>query len=230
MSDEDQVSSKWLKMLLYESYTTEMMEVLMLKYRNLDVCFRGAVTFAWMLCNKLFGLNWDTTAALVNFLKLFRNKGLRCYQGENVALAGKELLAVCSHLAKAKELPQETPVDLLTGLTLCLVDKFITLFEHKLQVAKVVSLEGNYHLSQPEIMGEVRVLLASAAQYYNSLNMTDNWNLPQNQHLNVFDTPLEAKNSCWNCRRPDHSLNQSTQPQNEEQIAENCRNWMEANG
>ncbi len=50
-----------------------------------------AVTFAWMLCNKLFGLNQDTTAALVNFLKLFRNKGLRCYQGETVALARKAL-------------------------------------------------------------------------------------------------------------------------------------------
>jgi hypothetical protein len=196
MSDDDQVSSKWLKMLLYESCTMEMKEVLMLEYGNLNVCFRGAVTFAWILCNKFFGLNRDTTAALVNFLKLFQNKGLRRYQGENVALAQKELLAVCSRLAEAKELPQETLVDLLTGLTLCLVDKLNTLFEHKLQVAKVESLEGIHHLSQPEIMGEVRVLLASAAQYYNSLNMSDNWNLPRNQRLNIFGTHLGAKNSC----------------------------------
>ncbi len=121
VSDEDQVNSKWLKMLLYESCATEMKEVLMLEYENLDVCFCGQVTFAWMLCNKLFGLNWDTTAALVNFLKLFWNKGLHCYQGENVALSRKELLAVYSRLAE-KELLQEMPVDLLTGLTLCLVD------------------------------------------------------------------------------------------------------------
>ncbi len=202
----------------------------MLEYGNLDVCFRGGVTFAWMLCNKLFGLNWDTTAALVNFLKLFRNKGLHFYQGENVALARKEFLAVCSRLAEAKELLQEMPVDLLTGLTLCSVDEFKTLFKHKLQVAKAESLEGNHHLSQPEIMGEVAILLASAAQYYNSLNMNDNWNLHQNQRLNAFGTPLGAKNSCWNCSKPDHSLNQCTQPQNEERIAENCCKWMEANG
>jgi hypothetical protein len=119
---------------------------------------------------------------------------------------------VCSRLAEAKELPHEMPVDLLTGLTLCSVDELKTLFEHKLQVAKAESLEGNHHLSQPEIMEEVRVLLVSAAQYYNSLNMSDNWNLPRNQHLNVFGTPLEAKNSCWNCGKPDHSLNQCTQP------------------
>ncbi len=89
-------------------------------------------------------------------------------------LHGKKLMAVCSRLAEAKELPQERPVDLLTGLTLCSVDEFKTLFEHKLQVPKAESLEGNHHLSQPEIMGGVRVLLASAAQYYNSLNMSDN--------------------------------------------------------
>jgi hypothetical protein len=77
------------------------------------------------------------------------------------------------------------------------VDEFKTLFEHKFQVAKVESLEGNHHQSQPEIiMGDVRILLASAAQYYNSLNMSDNWNLPQNQHLNAFGTPLGVKNLC----------------------------------
>ncbi len=56
MSDADQVSSKWLKMLLYKSCTLEMKEVLMLEYGNLNVCFRGGVTFAWMLCNKLLSI------------------------------------------------------------------------------------------------------------------------------------------------------------------------------
>jgi hypothetical protein len=64
------------------------------------------------------------------------------------------------------------------GLTLCLVKHFKTLFKHNLQVAKAESLEGNHYLLQPEIMGEVRVLVATAAQYYSSLNMSDIWNLP----------------------------------------------------
>jgi len=65
MLDEDQISSKWLKMLLFESCTSEMRDVVMLEYGNLDQCFRGGVMFAWILCRKLFGLNRDTTAALV---------------------------------------------------------------------------------------------------------------------------------------------------------------------
>jgi hypothetical protein len=123
----DQVSSKWLTMLLYKSCTTEMKEVLMLEYGNLDVCFCGGVTFAWIVRNKLFGLNQNTTAASVNFLKLFWNKGVHRYQGRNVALAWKKLLAVRSCLAESKGLLQEMPVDLLTGLTLCLVFQFKTL-------------------------------------------------------------------------------------------------------
>jgi hypothetical protein len=158
MSDEDQLSSKWLKMLLYESCTTEMKEVIMLEYNNLEDGFCGGVTFAYILWCKLFGLNRDTTASLASFLKLFYNKGLRRYQGENIALARKELLAVCSRLAGAKELPQEMPLDILHGLTLCSVDKFKALFRHKLQQSKALLLEGNNHLSQSELLSEIRVL------------------------------------------------------------------------
>jgi hypothetical protein len=46
VSDEDQVSSKWLEMLLDESCTTEIKDVPMLEYGDLDVCFHGGVTFA----------------------------------------------------------------------------------------------------------------------------------------------------------------------------------------
>lgn len=118
MMDKYQVSSKWLKMLLHESCSTKMKDVVMLKYGNLPVYFCQGVTFDWILCCKLFGLNRDTTAALIKFLKLFHDKCLWRYQGENVAIDQKELLAMCSQLCKAEELPEETPVDLLTGLTL----------------------------------------------------------------------------------------------------------------
>ena len=159
MADEDQMSSKWLKMLLYESCTTKMKEVIMLEHGSFPDGFCGGVTFAYILCCKLFGLNRDTTASLVSFLKLFLNKGLHCYQGENIALAHKELLMVCSHLSEAKELPQDTPLDILHGLTLCSVDKFKTLFKHKLQKMKAVLLEGHRHLLQVQLLSDVCILL-----------------------------------------------------------------------
>jgi hypothetical protein len=133
-------------------------------------------------------------------------------------------------LCEAKELLQETPVDVLTGLTLCSVNEFKTLFEHKLQQTKAEALEGNHHLSQSEILAEVWTLLAYAAQYYGSLNMSDAWNLPKNQRVNVFGTPSETTNFCWNCGKPGHGLDKCGEPRNDDRIAENRRKWMEANG
>ena len=228
MPEEDRDSSKWLKVLLFESCTTEMREVVMLEYNIIENCFHGGITFAWILCNKLFGLNRDTVASLVNFLRLFRNKGLRRYQGENVALARKELLAVCSRLCEAKQLPQETPIDILTGLTLCSVDQFKTLFEHKLQQSKVDSLQGNIHFSQDEIMGQSRAILSQAQQYYNSLNMSDIWSQTKTPRVNVFGTPGELK--CWNCGKAGHGLDKCSEPRNESRIAENRQKWEASGG
>jgi hypothetical protein len=81
MSDEDQVSSRWLKMLLYESCTTEMKEVLMLEYRHLDVCFCGAVTFAWIFCNKLFGFESGHHCSISQLLEALSEQGLTLLPG-----------------------------------------------------------------------------------------------------------------------------------------------------
>ena len=94
-----------------------------------------------------------------------------------MALAHKESLAVCIQLCELKELPEKTPADIITGLTLCSVELLTTLFTHKLQQMKALSFKGNMHLSQSEIIAKVRVLIAQAAQYYNSLNMGDYWHL-----------------------------------------------------
>ncbi len=119
-------------------------------------------------------------------------------------------------------------MDILHGLTLCSVDEFKTLFEHKLQQSKALSLEENKHLSQAELLSEVRVLLSTAAQYYDSLNMSDKWNLPRNQCVNVFGTPNNLQ--CWNCGKKGHGLNDCSEPRNEKRIAENREKWEASGG
>ena len=66
------MSNKWLKMLLLDSCTSALRDIVMLKYNDLKLCHRGAVTFAWILCNTLFSLNREMVAAMVQFLKSFR--------------------------------------------------------------------------------------------------------------------------------------------------------------
>lgn len=230
MSDEDLQSSKWAKMLLFESCTTELRELVMSEYSALDVCFRGGVTFAWILCKKLFGLNRDTTAALIDFLKLFRNKGLRRYRGENVVLAKKELLVVCNRLAEAKELPLETPIDIITGLTLCSVTDFKNLFEHMLQEEKMKALNGTKRNDQQSVMAEIRIILVKATEVYDSMNTSDLWNVPRNQRAHVFGTTGDGKKrepTCWNCGAVGHTLDKCGQPRNDDKISENRRKYQE---
>jgi len=230
MSDEDLQSSKWAKMLLYESCTTEMRELVMSEYSALDICFRGGVTFAWILCKKLFGLNRDTTAALIDFLKHFRSKGLRRYRGENVVHAKKELLAACNRLAEAKELPLETPIDIITGLTLCSVTDFKNLFEHMLQEEKMKALNGNKRTDQKSVMAEIRVILAKATEVYDSMSTSELWNVPRNQRAHVFGTTGDGKKrepTCWNCGAVGHTLDKCAQPRNDDKISENRRRYQE---
>ena len=96
MANVDKECSQWVKMLLFESCTSEMRELVMVDYSELDVHFHGGITFAWILCDKIFSLNRDTTVVLRKFIKLFETKGLCCYHRENVVWESKELVAACT--------------------------------------------------------------------------------------------------------------------------------------
>ena len=76
-------------------------------------------------------------------------------------------------------------------------------------------------------MAEVRILLAQAAQYYSSLNMSDYWNLPRNQRVNAVSTTTEIK--CWNCGKTGHGLDKCKDARNKDCIAENRQKYLEAN-
>ncbi len=47
----------------------------------------------------------DTITAIKKYLKYFEEKGLRRIQGENVVIAEKEIVAVCTCLNKVNVLP-----------------------------------------------------------------------------------------------------------------------------
>ena len=77
----------------------------------------------------MFHMSRDTVTALKNYLKLLEEKGLRRYPGENMARLQKEALAVCVSLNELNALPEETVVEILTGITRCSVPEFTKLFD-----------------------------------------------------------------------------------------------------
>lgn len=55
----------------------------------------------------MFHMSRDTITALKRYLKIFEEKGLRRIRGENVVVAEKEIIAVCSRLQEVNALPEE---------------------------------------------------------------------------------------------------------------------------
>ena len=88
-------------------------------YKNLPANFQGAITFVWIKYKCMFARSRDTTASLKIFFKITESKGLGRIQGENVVYFAKEILAVGKRLNVSGDLPEETIIDVLTGLTKC---------------------------------------------------------------------------------------------------------------
>ena len=237
MEDEDRTSSKWLKAMMYESCTVELRELISSEYDNLDPAFKGGVTYTWLLCTKLFNKNRDTTAALKKFLKLWESKGLRRFKGENVTLARKQLLAVCTRLDEAGCLDDEALEEILTGFTLCSVSDFSDLFKSFLQDAKKLSLQSVYrHSPGVGVLAEIKVVLANAASRYDSLCLSNQWHVPKNHRLHNITGGGgggSADNTCWNCEKPNCNVRICKEPRNDKKIEANRRKFYErkrANG
>jgi hypothetical protein len=124
----------------------------------------------------------------------------------------------------------ETPIDIITGLTLCSVTDFKNLFEHMLQEEKMKALNGNKRTDQKSVMAEILVILAKATEVYDSMSTSELWNVPRNQRAHVFGTTGDGKKrepTCWNCGAVGHTLDKCAQPRNDDKISENRRRYQE---
>ena len=232
MGPDHLVSSQWLYQFLHASCTPELRKIIDDMFMKLDHGYQGGIVYGWMLCNQLFKYNRDTAAALKKFIKLFETKGLRRYKGENVNLAREELLVVCERLSEVDDLPKETPVDILTGLTLCSVEEFRTLFESFLQDAKKQALLTLYEPEKVNILNEIQLILSNALEAYCTLCQSGNWNVPKNHKLHFAGKRGDERksNPCWNCGKLGCTPNTCKQPRDDAKIAENRRKYYEGRG
>ena len=130
--DDDRTSSRWAQSFLYKPSTLELRERVDTQYMSLPATFKGGVTYLYLQLKVMFHMTQDTITALKTFLKKIEEKGLRRYPDENMAQLQKEVQAVCVCLDKVGALPEETVIDILSGLTHCSVPEFTTLFDFSL--------------------------------------------------------------------------------------------------
>ena len=139
--DDDRTSSKWAQSFLYKSSTLELRERVDSQYQSLPATFKGGVTYLYLQLKVMFHMTRDMITALKTFLKKIEETGLRRYPDENMARLQKEVQAVCVRLDEVGALPEETVIDILSGLTHCSVPEFTKLFDFLLQNARAMALD-----------------------------------------------------------------------------------------
>ena len=154
----------------------------------------------------MFHISRDTIAALKKCLKNFEEKGLRAIEGENVSTAERKINAVCARLHENDSLPDETVVDILTGLTNCSVPDFTDLFNFLLQMARANALQLDHDSSKKDTLEDVKNIMIKAVDAYHALCTAGKWIVDQ-KTLNLV--------VCWHCGEKGHRHEKYPHPKNQ---------------
>jgi hypothetical protein len=218
---DDKVSSKWAQSFLYKSSTTDLRDRVNTQYKRLLIACRGAVTYLYLQLRIMFYMSRDTINALKKYLKLWEEKGLRRIRGENVVIAEKEIIAVCTRLHEVNSLPDETVADILEGLTNCSVPEFTKMFDWQLQGIKVRSLKLEEDNMEGDTLEMVKEILTEAVDAYHALCTAGKW------HVNNKRASLVI---CWNCGEEGHRCEKCTKPVNQSNIDAAKKKWQNSKG
>ena len=90
---------------------------------------QGGAVCLFLILSKMFQMTTDVFTALKSTFVDFWEKGLSKIQGENVSVITKQLEAVAISLHEVVSLPEEAPLDVLKGLSICSCDDFKATFE-----------------------------------------------------------------------------------------------------
>ena len=114
------------------------------QYESLTLSQRGGIIYLWLLLSEMFKMTRDVVTSLKEYIKRFTQEGVSKISGENVSVVVKQLRTVCVRLDEINALPDETPINILTGFTICSVNDFKDVFKHQLNSEKVDSLRQIY--------------------------------------------------------------------------------------
>ena len=89
----------------------------------------------------------------------------------------KKALAICVRLNEVNALPEETVVDILTGITRCSVPEFTKLFNFLLQDARENALDIDGISSQDDTLAQVKIILSKAVDAYHALCTAGKWHV-----------------------------------------------------
>ena len=162
----------------------------------------------------------DTVTALKSISSYWRRRAYVDTQGGGMEILQKEALALCVCLNEVNALPEETEVDILTGLTCCSVPEFTKLFDFLLQGARSNALDIYGMISQDDTLAQVKIILSKAVDAYHALCTAGEW------HVNHHKSSRVSLLVCCNCGADGHRCKTCTEPKNEANIQAAKKKWQ----
>ena len=225
-SEEDRISSRWLKIFLVNSSTPELRKEVDKKYDKLDKSKKGGVTYLFYMLGCLFTMTREVKKAIQDYLAFWKSKGLAKVQGENMAIAEHLLLGACKRLAAVGALHEEYVIDVLEGLCICSCPDFKDMFQVMLQMAKLNNfsvLDTITPNSTP--MEMIEAILTKAVDLYNMLAEGGKWNIQNRGGGGGRIAMTAVPPRCWNCGKEGCNVKQCKQPKDRARIDANKAKW-----
>jgi len=179
-----------------------------MKFDELDLYEQGGVTYIKIALDEMFTISNTVVATLQGFFVSFAKEGMAKVPNEDVRAAMEQIIAVTERLAEVSALPSESTRHVLEGFTRCSVNIFRQTFAHLLVAERFQQLRYLTDQNDSSRLINIKKLCKEANDLFNSLNVLNEWNIPQ-KHC------LDAR---FNCDDPDHGVPKCPRPLDQSRI------------
>jgi hypothetical protein len=226
--DGDLIASLWLYHFVYKSSTDALRTEVRKAYKKIPANQRGEVMYLYLTLCEMFQMSREVKEAMLNFLDLFKRKGIARYTGENVLEAVEEVLGVCKRLDSVNALQEEHLADILTGLSICSNTRFHQMFQHLKELSdldQVVILPTIK--PKDSLIDRIDAVLEKAVNVYDKFSRGGYWNKTSKGGPSLNNALVQVTAACWNCGDPAHGVSKCPKSKDQAKIAKNKKAFEE---
>jgi len=206
--DLTSTSMEWAKSLMMNSCDVLLVDRIDEKFDELDLNEQGGVTNIKIALDEMFTISNTVVTTLQGLFEAFAKDGIAKVPNEDVRAATEQIIAIAERLAGVSALPSESTYHNLEGFTRCPVIVFRQTFAHLLVAERLQQLCYLTNRNDSSRLIDIKTLCKEATDLFNSLNVSNEWNIPQKHQLDA----------CFNCGDPDHGVPKCPKPIDQNRI------------
>jgi len=177
------------------------------KFNELDLYKQGGVTYIKIALDEMLTISNIVVATLQGFFEAFAKDDIAKVPNEDVRAVTEQIIAIAERLAKGSALPSESTHHVLEGFTRCSVIVFRQTFALLLVAEQLQQLHYLTNRNDSSRLIDKR-LCKEANDQFNSLNVSNEWNIPQKHRVDAF----------FNCNDPNHGVSKYPKPIDQNRI------------